>query len=100
MHLESNCSGVNKNDINKNDNSCNTVRKLRVNNPLRTIVGQLNISSIRNTFDALCNISKQKIEVLLISETKVDDIFPLAQLCVEGYSTPYKLVRTCKGGVF
>ena len=44
-HLESNCSGVYKNDTNKNDNSCNTLQKLRVNNRLRIIVGQLNISS-------------------------------------------------------
>ena len=32
-HLESNCSDVNKNGINKNDNSCNTLQKLRANNP-------------------------------------------------------------------
>ena len=97
-HLESNCSGVNKNSINKNDNFCNTLQKLIVNNPLRIIVGQLNINSIRNKFDALCNVFKQKIDILLVSETKIDDTFPLAQFCVEGYSTPYRLNRTCKGG--
>ena len=97
-HLESNCSGVNKNSIYKNDNFCNTLQKLRVNNPLRIIVGQLNINSIRNKFDALCSIFKQKIDVLLVSETKIDDTFPLAQFCVEGYSTPYRLDGTRKGG--
>ena len=96
-HLESNCSGVNKNSINKNDNFCNTLQKLRVNNPLRIIVGQLNINSIRNKFDALCSILKQKIDILLVSATKIDDTSPLAQFCVEGYSTPYRLDRTCKG---
>ena len=74
-HLESNCSGVNKNGINKNDNFCNTLQKPRVNNPLRIIVGQLNINSIRNKFDALCSIFKQKIDILLVSETKIDDTF-------------------------
>ena len=34
----------------------------------------------------------------MVSENKIDDTFPLAQLCVEGYSTPYRLDRTCKGG--
>ena len=34
----------------------------------------------------------------MFSETKVDDTFPLAQFCVEAYSTPYGLDRTCKGG--
>ena len=97
-HLESNCSGVNKNSIYKNDNFCNTIQKLRVNNPLRIIAGQLNISSIRNKFDALCSIFKQKIDILLVFETKIDYTFPSAQFCVEGYSTPDRLDRTCKGG--
>ena len=34
----------------------------------------------------------------MVSETKIDDTFPLAQFCVEGYSTPYRLDRTCKEG--
>ena len=97
-HLESNCSGVNKNGINKNDSSCNTLHKLRVNNSLRIIVGQLNINSRRNKFDALCRIFKRKMDILLVSETKIDDTFPLAQFCVESYSTPYRLDRKCKRG--
>ena len=34
----------------------------------------------------------------MVSETKIDHTFPLAQFCVEGYSTPYRLDRTCKEG--
>ena len=40
----------NRNYINKDDNSCNTPRKLGVNNPLRIFVEQLNINSKRNKF--------------------------------------------------
>ena len=58
----------------------------------------MNINSIRNKFDALCSIFKQKNDILLVSETKIDDTFPLAQFCVEDYSTPYRLDRICKGG--
>ena len=46
----------------------------------------------------MCSIFKQKIDILLVSEIKIDDTFPLAQFCVEGCSTPYRLDRTCKGG--
>ena len=53
---------------------------------------------MRNKFDAVRSIFKQKIDILLVSETKIDDTFPLAQFCAEGYSTPYRLDRTCKGG--
>ena len=34
----------------------------------------------------------------MVSETKTDDTFPLVQFCVEGYSTPYRLDKICKGG--
>ena len=53
--------------------------KIRVNNPLRTTVEQMNINSVTNKFDALCSIFKQKVDKLLVYETKIDDIFPLAQ---------------------
>ena len=99
-HLKSNCSSVNKNVINKNNHSCNTLQNLRVNNLLRIIVGQLNVNSIRNKFDVLCDMFKQKIDILLLFGTKIDDTFPLAQFCVEGYFTPYRLDRTCKGGLY
>ena len=56
------------------------------------------MNSIRNKFDALCSIFKQKNDIFLVSKTKIDDTFPLAQFCVEGYSTPYRLDRICKGG--
>ena len=32
-------------------------------------------------------------------EIKFDDTFPVAQFCVEGYFTPYRLDKTSKGGV-
>ena len=54
--LESNCSVANKSGIDKTDNSCNTLRKLRVNNPLRIFVGELNINSIKKKSDVFCNI--------------------------------------------
>ena len=73
--------------------------KLRVNNPLKVIVEQPNISSIRNKFDTLCNISKHKMDIFLVSETKIDNTFPLTQLCEEGYSTPCRHDRTGKRGV-
>ena len=34
----------------------------------------------------------------LISETKVDNTFPVSQFCVPGYSAPFRLYRTENGG--
>ena len=58
----------------------------------------MNINSVTNKFDALGSIFKQKTDILLVYETKIDEIFPLAQFCVERYSTLFKLGRAQKGG--
>ena len=33
-----------------------------------------------------------------VSQTKLDDTFPVGQLCFDGYSTPYRPDRTSQGG--
>ena len=38
------------------------------------------------------------IDVLLISETKIDNAFPWSQFFVPGYSVPFRLDRTGNGG--
>ena len=39
-----------------------------------------------------------KIDILLISETKLDDTFPLSQFIWEGFTSLYRLDRTRHGG--
>ena len=39
-----------------------------------------------------------KIDILLISETKLDNTFPLNQFILEGFTPPYRLDRTTHGG--
>ena len=39
-----------------------------------------------------------KIDILLISEIKLDDTFPLSQFILEGFTPPYRLDRTELGG--
>ena len=34
----------------------------------------------------------------MISETKIDETFPESQFLIDGYSSPYRLDRTSKGG--
>ena len=39
-----------------------------------------------------------KIAILLICEAKLDNIFPLSQFILEGFTPPYRLGRTEHGG--
>ena len=40
----------------------------------------------------------KNLDILMISETKIDDTFPESQFLIEGFSAPYRLDRTAKGG--
>ena len=59
-------------------------------------MGHLNINSIRNKFDALSLIVKNNVDILMISETKLDDSFPTAQLLLHAFSAPYRFDRNSK----
>ena len=55
----------------------------------------MNINSIRNKFDLLAEGIKGKVDVLMISETKIDESFPSRQFFIEGFTPPYRLDRNC-----
>ena len=63
-------------------------------------MGHLNINSVRNKFEALTYIIDNNIDLLLISETKLDDSFPTAQFQMKDFSVPCRYDRNGKGGGF
>ena len=73
---------------------------LRRKNLNRVILAQLNISSIRNKFDLLGEGIKGKVDVLMISETKIDETFPSRQFYIERSTPPCRLDRNVMGVVF
>ena len=74
------------------------INKLRIENANRIIIAQLNINSIRNKIDMLSTIVRNKIDILCITETKLDDTFPLSNFLISDFSPPYRLDRSSKGG--
>ena len=69
---------------------CN-LHRVRIENPSRIIFGQININSIRSKFDLVMNIIKNEIDILMISETKIDNNFPISQFSMTSYSIPFRL---------
>ena len=61
------------------------------------LIAQLNINSLRNKFDSLVRMLHDNLDILLISETKIDSSFPTAQFQIEVYTT-YTLARNANGG--
>ena len=58
----------------------------------------MNINSIRNKFDTLTYIIGNNIDIILISEKKIDDTFPTDQFFIKGFSAPYIQDRNRTGG--
>ena len=83
---------------NNSENFKYYLSSLRRKNLNRVILAQLNINSIRNKFDLLAEGIKGKVDVLMISETKIDETFPSRQFCIEEFTPPYRLDRNCHGG--
>ena len=75
-----------------------TLNDIRVKNIHRVIISHLNINSIRNKFEALSDIIKNKIDIVLISETKLDSSFPNSLFYIDGFSPPYRKNRNKRGG--
>ena len=64
----------------------------------RLIISHLNANSSWNKFEFLVLLVKDNIDILMMSETKLDSSFPHAQFSMEGYSKPYRLDRDWNGG--
>ena len=80
------------------DYAHDVIRKLRIKNVNRIVIGTLNINSLSSKFDQLKAIIGKNIDILLIQETKLDASFPKEQFVIEGYSAPYRLDRNRDGG--
>ena len=98
---DSNSQTHNDNVIQSNDISnqlSQNLRAYRIRNVGKIIVATLNINSIRNKFDELKMAISGNIDVLVITETKLDHTFPTGQFFIEGFATPFRLDRNSRGG--
>ena len=64
---------------------------LRSKNPKNIIFSYININSIRNKFENLCDIVGNNVDVLSIAETKLDSSFPNAQFILPGFHEALRL---------
>ena len=62
------------------------------------VVGHLNINSTKNKFDFLAHQVKGDIDILMVSETKLDESFPPSQFFLDGYRAPFRFDRNGNDG--
>ena len=74
------------------------LQNLRLKNVEKIIIAHININSIRNKINLLADIIRGRVDILLVSETKLDNTFPKPQFFLQGYSEPIRIDRTANGG--
>ena len=70
---------------------------MRKNNSKKIIIVHLNINSVWNKFDFLADIVKDNVDILMVSESKLDDSFPDSHFLTEGFSKSFRLDQNRNG---
>ena len=78
--------------------SGSNLKAIHKGNIKKLIIGQLNINSLRNKFDCLVQQIIGNVDILMVSETKLDNSFPVGQFLIDGYGPPIRLDRDIHGG--
>ena len=76
-------------DSSPDDPPFSSVKSVRRKNLSRIFLAHLNINSLRNKFDTPVHQIKENVDVLVISETKLDESFPKGQFKIPGFATPF-----------
>ena len=85
-------------DISSDDPSFSNLKSVRRKNLRRIIFAHLNINSLRNKFDSLVRQIKGNVDILAISEIKLDESFPEGQFKIPGFRSPFRRDRNEFGG--
>ena len=74
------------------------IKNIKYNHPKNIVLGHLNINSIKNKFQCLKYIVVENIDILLISESKLNESFPEGQFLINGFHLQFRVNRNDKGG--
>ena len=96
--LALNISQINRETPKNNSDDMLVLKNLRISYPNNIIIGHLNMNSIRNKFEMLSSSVAQYVDILMLSETKLDSTFPSTQFLINGFSVPHRLDRNSKDG--
>ena len=99
MNEQSETQNTSLKGASKSHNDCiSKFKMIRMKNFDNVIVESLNINSILSKFDEFKLMVSDLFDVIIVTETKLDDSFPQAQFCIGGFSIPYMLDRNRNGG--
>ena len=89
---------VSINTVTTNDDFKTKLKDIRITNLNRIVISHININSIRNKFELLAEAVMGNVDILMVTETKIDESFPASQFITPGFTLPYRFDRTKDGG--
>ena len=66
-------------------------KKVRLQNPKNIIIGNRNINSKSRKFDQLKSLISNHVDILVLTETKLDETFTTSSFLINGFSSPFRL---------
>ena len=75
-----------------------TIKAITTQTVNNVVIGKLNINSLSSKFDNLKVLMTGMFDILVITETKLDNTFPASQFLIDGFSIPYRIDRYRNGG--
>ena len=66
--------------------------EFRKKNPNKLIIANLNVNSIPNKFEQLKVLVQDKVDIFVITESKLDSSFPNSQFIISGFSNWIEIV--------
>ena len=75
------------------------VKNYMLENPKNITIGHLNVNSLRNKLISIKEFIKSKLDIFLVSETKIDNSFPNQQFSIDGCKTYRRDRNNFSGGL-
>ena len=76
------------------------LKYIRRSNLNKLIFAHLNINSIKNNFESVVKGISSILDLLMFSETKIDDSFPKGKFLIKGFGDPFRIDRNINGWAF
>ena len=93
LQSDKECSKSKANQTANAENASVDSKPLCLKNFNKLIISHLNINSLRKKFEFLISLIKDNLDILMISEWKLDQSLPTNQFMINGFSAPFCLDR-------
>ena len=74
------------------------LKHIRIANLNRIVTSHININSIRNKFELLAEAVMGNVDIIMVTETRIEKSFPTSQFIIPSFTSPYCSDRTKEGG--